>query len=45
MKICVNKKDNEKDCPCEELDCENHGTCCQCVSYHRKHKDKPACFR
>jgi len=44
-KKCENKKENEKECPCSEIDCENHGICCQCILYHRKNGDKPACLR
>jgi len=43
-KECVNKYENEQDCPCDEVDCERHGVCCECVKYHREHKDKPACM-
>lgn len=42
---CVNKYENSQDCPCKEVDCENHGVCCECVSYHRKNEGKPACMR
>lgn len=43
--ICPNKKENEKECPCPELDCENHGLCCECIKYHRGKGGKPACLR
>ncbi|MDD2922512.1 MAG: protein kinase, partial [Anaerolineales bacterium] len=41
---CSNKKENEKNCPCSETDCERHGVCCECLLYHRKNKlyPKPA---
>jgi len=42
---CLNKKENEKECPCLETDCERHGICCLCINYHRKHGGKPACMR
>ncbi|MCX8159168.1 MAG: hypothetical protein N3D20_02670 [Candidatus Pacearchaeota archaeon] len=44
-KQCLNKEENERDCPCKEKDCENHGICCLCLRYHRKEGGKPACFR
>jgi len=44
-KPCLNKKENEKECPCDEVDCERHGVCCECIRYHRENKDKPACLR
>jgi hypothetical protein len=43
---CPNKCENEKECPCEEIDCVRHGICCECVAYHREHPEdgKPACM-
>jgi len=43
---CPNKKENEKSCPCDELDCPKHGICCECVAFHRKNPKecKPACM-
>jgi len=42
---CKNKKDIDKECPCKETDCDNHGCCCSCVKYHRDAGGCPACFR
>ncbi|MEM3408216.1 MAG: hypothetical protein QXT40_01730 [Candidatus Micrarchaeia archaeon] len=44
---CPNKKENEKDCPCPEIDCPRHGICCECIRFHKNSKQwpKPACFR
>ncbi len=44
-KECVNKYENEQDCPCKDFDCERHGICCECVRYHKQCGDKPACLR
>lgn len=46
-KNCPNKKENEKDCPCPELNCSNHGICCLCIRYHKNSKahPEPACLR
>ena len=44
-KECVNKYENEQDCPCDEVNCERHGVCCECIKYHKENGDKPACLR
>lgn len=39
------KKDsNIKDCNCSYPGCERHGTCCDCVRYHRDRHELPACY-
>jgi len=42
---CPNKKENEKDCPCSDINCSRHGTCCECVRYHKESGGMPACLR
>ncbi|MFZ5955595.1 MAG: DUF6485 family protein [Nanoarchaeota archaeon] len=37
------KQQNSKNCPCT-YNCEKKGMCCECVRYHRKRKEIPACF-
>jgi len=46
-KECLNRAENNKDCPCPEKGCERHGICCLCVRYHMKSKEYPksACMR
>ena len=44
IKKCSNKEENEKVCSCPEDYCERHGICCECISYHRSHKEKPYCL-
>jgi hypothetical protein len=31
-------------CNCTYSPCENKGHCCQCIAYHRKSNELPACF-
>jgi len=42
---CANKERNEADCSCTYTDCERHGICCECVSYHRAEGELPNCLR
>jgi len=44
MKECLNKKDNLKNCNCTYEPCSRKGTCCECLVYHRKNGQLPACF-
>jgi hypothetical protein len=36
---------DEKDCPCVNPDCPNHGHCCACVKRHRGLGKPPKCLR
>ncbi|HPR18036.1 MAG TPA: DUF6485 family protein [Candidatus Cloacimonadota bacterium] len=40
---CENQKRNAMKCNCT-YSCNNHGICCECVSYHRSRRELPACF-
>ena len=42
---CVNFETNEENCPCEALDCERHGTCCECILAHSSNDSLPSCLR
>jgi len=42
-KKCPNLNSNIK-CNCSYSGCEKHGLCCQCIQYHRKRNEIPACF-
>jgi hypothetical protein len=42
---CPNQEKNKKDCPCTYEPCSRKGVCCECIAYHRKNGDKPACMR
>ncbi|MDP2934641.1 MAG: DUF6485 family protein [bacterium] len=37
------KENNLKTCPCTYPDCPRKGICCECIRYHRKRKELPAC--
>jgi len=45
MKECSNLKENNEKCPCKEIDCERHGTCCECIRFHKSRGSPPACLR
>ena len=34
---------NTINCTCTYSGCENHGKCCDCLSYHLRMKQLPAC--
>ena len=44
-KECPNIEENLKNCPCDWLDCERKGICCECISYHRSRGEKPVCLK
>ena len=44
MKDCANKNENMKMCNCTYDPCPRKGTCCECLHYHRKNGQLPACF-
>ncbi|RPH32290.1 MAG: hypothetical protein EHM93_09940 [Bacteroidales bacterium] len=37
------KESNIKFCNCSYA-CNKHGVCCDCLAYHRKHGELPACY-
>lgn len=37
------KEINLKNCNCS-YPCERKGVCCECIAYHRKRKELPACY-
>ena len=37
------KQENLKSCTCT-YNCSKRGMCCECVAYHRSHKQIPGCF-
>lgn len=41
---CDNIKKNLAACNCSGGPCERHGKCCECISYHRKLGQLPACY-
>jgi hypothetical protein len=40
---CKNKEKNLKNCPCTYEPCSKKGICCECLSYHLKNRELPAC--
>lgn len=41
---CKNKEKNLKRCNCTYEPCERKGICCECITYHARMKQLPACF-
>ena len=39
-----NKEKNLKNCTCTYSSCSRKGACCDCVMYHMKMRELPACF-
>ncbi len=38
------KQQNLLKCNCSYEPCSRKGLCCECVSYHRRMRELPACF-
>lgn len=38
------REQNLENCPCTYSDCSKKGLCCECVAYHIKRRELPACF-
>ncbi len=38
------KSDNLKKCTCTYEPCSKKGICCECVAYHKRSRQLPACF-
>ncbi|MGA1864989.1 MAG: DUF6485 family protein [bacterium] len=43
MKSC-NEAKNKKSCNCTYEPCPRKGICCECIVYHRRMNELPACF-
>lgn len=43
MRNC-DKDKNKKACNCSYEPCSRKGLCCECVTYHRKMGQLPACY-
>ena len=43
-KGCPNKAFNAEHCPCDIADCARRGICCECIEFHRKLGEAPACI-
>ena len=44
MKSCSNKDINLKGCNCSYEPCSRKGMCCECIAYHMKNDELPACY-
>ena len=42
MKQC-NQEENKASCPCTYEPCSRKGICCECIRYHLKSNELPAC--
>ena len=38
------KSKNMKNCNCSYEPCSRKGICCECIIYHRKNDELPACY-
>lgn len=43
-KGCPNRALIAETCPCDVGDCPRRGMCCECIEFHRKLGDAPACM-
>jgi hypothetical protein len=44
MADCPGFQDNLKSCTCTYDPCSRKGRCCQCMTYHRRMGELPACY-
>jgi len=41
---CQNQKQNQAQCNCTYEGCPRYGVCCECITYHRRMNELPACY-
>ncbi|MBN2350980.1 MAG: hypothetical protein JXD23_00315 [Spirochaetales bacterium] len=41
---CQNQSKNIAVCNCTYGGCPRHGICCECLAYHRRLNELPACY-
>ncbi len=44
MSECKNYQSNISMCNCTYSPCSRKGTCCECLHYHRRMGELPACY-
>ena len=44
MAECKNFKSNLAGCNCTYEPCSREGVCCECLAYHRRMGELPACY-
>ena len=45
MEKCTSYEQNKNECPCQNMECERRGICCDCIRHHRKRGSTVACMR
>ncbi|MCP4154839.1 MAG: hypothetical protein GY757_44365 [bacterium] len=41
---CDQLSSNLKECNCTYEPCSRKGACCECIAYHRRSNELPACY-
>ena len=41
---CPNQEENMKNCNCSYTPCSRKGICCECIAYHKRAGELPACY-
>ncbi|MBW2993647.1 cytosolic protein [Candidatus Woesearchaeota archaeon] len=41
---CQNKQKNLENCNCTYGSCDKKGVCCECMRFHLRNNELPACF-
>ncbi len=41
---CENKAKNMSNCNCSYEPCSRKGQCCECIMYHKRSGELPACY-
>jgi len=44
MSECMHYSTNMEKCNCSYEPCSRKGACCQCLAYHRRMGELPACY-
>jgi hypothetical protein len=44
MAPCANQAQNRARCNCTYEPCPRKGVCCECLAYHRRAGELPACY-
>jgi hypothetical protein len=45
VKNCTHSEENRRNlCNCTYTPCPRKGICCECIAYHRRSDELPACF-
>jgi hypothetical protein len=44
MEKCQNYESNLATCNCTYEPCSRKGKCCECIAYHRRLRELPACY-